>query len=155
MDSYVFAAWTNAGKFTDIGIQVTVLGPFNKENDNAKRGIGFGSPDGDKNGVYVFTINPKSECQISQYKEGEYGMLQTLLSNTIDEFDPSASHHTLRLEIKYGEATGYVNDTACITHILPEYRSGYVGLFATASSGGTDYVIGDSFFDDFIIYQLP
>lgn len=155
VDSYIFAAWTDAGKFSDIGIQVTVLGPFNKENDNAKRGIGFGSPDGDKNGVYVFSINPKGECQISQFKTGEYDMLQTLLSSATDQFDPYASHHILRLEIKYGEAVGYLDDTVCITHILPEYRSGYVGLFATASYGGSDYVGGDSYFDDFIIYQLP
>lgn len=154
-DSSVFAPWINAGKFSDIGIQVTVLGPFNRNNDIAKRGIGFGSQDGEKNGVFTFTINAEGKCEISQFREGEYDFLQTLLSDSIVNFDPSSSHHVLRLEVKYGEATGYIDDKVCITHILPEYKSGYVGVFATASYGGSDYVGGDSYFDDFTIYQLP
>lgn len=150
----VFSAWIEAGKFDDVGIQVKLLGPLDYVYDRGIRGIGFGSSEGDKEGIYIFSINRNGECQLSQYKESEYADINTLFTGTVPQFDPLSSFHTLRVESKYREVSGYVDDNVCVSALLPEYKSGYVGLFATASYGESS-VYGETYFDDFIIYKFP
>ena len=153
-DEPAFVAWLAAGKFSDIGLQVTVLGPF-KEYDIARRGIGFGSSSGQREGVYAFTFQTDGTCEIVQYRDGEYSYLQPLFVGNVPDFDRTKSHHVLKVEIKYREVVGYVDGELCVQGIIPDYSSGYVGLLATASGGDSGYIVGETYFDDFVVYAFP
>jgi len=153
-DGPAFAAWLAIGKFSDVGLQAIVLGPFS-DGDKARRGIAFGSSDGQRDGVYAFTTQSDGTCEIVRYLDGEFAYLKSILVGKVSGFDREASHHVLKIEIKYREATGYVDNRQCVQGIIADYSSGYVGLLATASTGSSDYIIGEAYFDDFLVYTLP
>jgi hypothetical protein len=153
---YVFRAWKGIGKIDEGLLQVDVLGPF-QENDAAKRGLGFGSRNGGSSGTYAFTINSSGVCEFLEYDDDiDYGGWKSRVKGKIADFDGQRGYYTLKIHItNYREATGYVDDKFCAKYVMQNYNIGYVGVVASYSYIGFDYQGGDSYFDEYRIFQKP
>lgn len=138
--------WEILKDFDNGVLMVDVLGPF-KDHGASAQGIGFGWHKDWAGYSYAFTIRPDGSCQFYEYDNGSYYEKET---SRIPKFDSGKAYHQVRVDIRNGEASGFIDGEFCTSYTMTHYQPGSVGVVGSAPNGTRKM-----FFDEFRIFVLP
>lgn len=143
------ALWEHVGSKVDNTVmEVDILGPLNRPGQ--AQGLGFGWQKDWKGTTYAFTVNGSGRCNVLEAVDK--GGWHSAASGQLSQFDSNTLYHSLRAVIRNFQLQAYVDGELCITHPVPGYSQGYVGVVASPNSETNK----DRFmFDEFRIYQIP
>ncbi|MBK7780573.1 MAG: hypothetical protein IPJ58_07240 [Ardenticatenia bacterium] len=115
------STWKAAGAIENAILQVDALGPMS-EGGAKSQGLAFGWRPEWVGTTYAFVINDNGLCGFLE-DTGRSGWWPKVLARS-RSLASNKPYHTLRVQIRDGNALGFVDDSFCAEHQLTNYHPG-------------------------------